>query len=94
MCGAGSNASFSQVDIWDKDKKYIFFNKSGHNITLIYFRIPDWRQISDIVLVAPKVHHISKHALGYTCPSGDSLKGLGLDLDFRILFNGYLEVNM
>ena len=79
ICGAGSKADFSKVDIWLSESN----------------AIPDWRQNSDqgIVIVAPKVHHIkNKNIYGYTCPSGDEAYGLGNDLDFKIHSDGKLGV--
>ena len=64
----------------------------SQDIFTLSFRIPDWRQQSDIVIVAPKVRHISKNILGYTCPLGYPAEGLGVDLAYKIHYNGYLEV--
>ena len=62
-----------------------------------YFsRIPDWRQTSgptDYVIVAPKVRHLRKNILGYTCPS--EFYALETDEeDFKILSDGKLMVNL
>ena len=67
----------------------------AQDIFPLSFRIPDWRQQSDIVIVAPKVRHLNKNSQGYSCPSGSKwqeAEGLGLDLDFKIQYNGYLAV--
>ena len=78
-CYLGSKADFNKVDIW--------FNEA--------YRITDWRQNPDqgIVIVAPKVHHLTRNIVGYTCPSGDEPFGLEPELDFKIHSDGILRVN-